>query len=133
MQSSLSQKVNASDLASLVPQGGSDEGASLLPKLIELQNKLAQTEGEVVAHSQAHPPAFCRLQWWNDEAAASDNKADGRAYKTWLNGGNHIICFSLRVSGLPLQLCWGRYLQTLQTRLSQCRRQLTISQQKWPQ
>ena len=50
--------MNASDLASLVPQGGSDEGASLLPKLIELQNKLEQTEGEVVAHSQAHPPAF---------------------------------------------------------------------------
>lgn len=77
LQSSLAQKVNASDLASLVPQGGSDEGASFMPKLIELQNKLAQTEGVVVAHSQAHPPAFRRLQWWNNEATASDNKADG--------------------------------------------------------
>ena len=48
-----------------------------MPKLIELQNKLAQTEGVVVAHSQAHPPAFRRLQWWNNEATTSDNKADG--------------------------------------------------------
>ena len=48
MQSSLAQKVNTSDLASLMPQSGSDEGASLMPKLIELQNKLAQIEGEWV-------------------------------------------------------------------------------------
>ncbi len=39
------QKVNASDLSSLISTGDSDEGASLLPKLIELQTKFNQFEG----------------------------------------------------------------------------------------
>ena len=46
MQASLAGKVNASDLASLMPQGGGDEGASLMPKLIEIQSKMAQLEGK---------------------------------------------------------------------------------------
>ena len=38
--------MNTSDLVSLMPPSGSDEGASFMPKLIELQNKLAQIECE---------------------------------------------------------------------------------------
>ena len=46
-QASLAGKVNASDLASLMPQGGgAEEGAALMPKLVEIQNKMAQLEGE---------------------------------------------------------------------------------------
>lgn len=55
MQDSLASKVNVDDLASLMPQGGSggaDEAAtaSLMSKLIEIQNRLAQLEGESNIH-----------------------------------------------------------------------------------
>ena len=49
-QDSLASKVNVDDLASLMPQGsGADEAAttSLMSKLLEIQNRLAQLEGEM--------------------------------------------------------------------------------------
>ena len=50
LQDSLGSKVNVDDLASLMPQAGSgdDEAAtaSLMSKLIEIQNRLGQIEGE---------------------------------------------------------------------------------------
>ena len=53
LQDSLGSKVNVDDLASLIPQGGSGGGgddeastASLMSKLLEIQNRLAQLEGE---------------------------------------------------------------------------------------
>lgn len=46
----MSGKVNADDLASLMPQGGggvgSDEASSLMSKLLEIQNRLSQLEGD---------------------------------------------------------------------------------------
>ena len=53
LQDSLASKVNVDDLASLMPQGGGGGGAdeaataSLMSKLIEIQNRLAQVEGEI--------------------------------------------------------------------------------------
>ena len=51
LQDSLASKVNVDDLGSLMPSGGgggADEAAtaSLMSKLIEIQNRLAQLEGE---------------------------------------------------------------------------------------
>ena len=47
LQDSLGSKVNVDDLASLMPQAGSgDDEASLMSKLIEIQNRLGQIEGE---------------------------------------------------------------------------------------
>ena len=40
-------KLNISDMASLMPQD-TGEAASLLPKLVELQNKVAQIEGQTI-------------------------------------------------------------------------------------
>lgn len=46
LQDSLGSKVNVDDLASLMPQGtGSDDAASFMSKLLEIQNRLAQLEG----------------------------------------------------------------------------------------
>lgn len=52
LQDSLAGKVNVDDLGSLIPSGGGGGGAdeaataSLMSKLIEIQNRLAQLEGE---------------------------------------------------------------------------------------
>ena len=51
LQDSLAGKVNVDDLGSLIPSGGgggADEAAtaSLMSKFIEIQNRLAQLEGE---------------------------------------------------------------------------------------
>jgi hypothetical protein len=48
VQDSLASKVNVDDLASLMPQGGSGgaDEAALMSKLIEIQNRLGQLEGE---------------------------------------------------------------------------------------
>ena len=52
LQDSLASKVNVDDLGSLMPSGGGGGGAdeaataSLMSKLIEIQNRLAQLEGE---------------------------------------------------------------------------------------
>ena len=45
----MSQKVNASDLTSLMSSSDGDEGASLLPKLLELQTKFNQFEGMFIS------------------------------------------------------------------------------------
>lgn len=46
-------KLNISDMASLMPQD-TGEAASLLPKLVELQNKVAQIEGQTIKCSHTH-------------------------------------------------------------------------------
>lgn len=48
LQTSIRNKVNASDIASLMPTSSdnSDEAASLLPKILELQTKIGGLEGE---------------------------------------------------------------------------------------
>lgn len=49
-QDSLAHKVNIDDLASFVPQSGGsggDETASLMSKLLEIQNRLSQLEGNL--------------------------------------------------------------------------------------
>ena len=48
-QAALSTKVNTLDLTSLMPQGGSDEGPSLMPKLLEMQTKLSQVEAQLAS------------------------------------------------------------------------------------
>lgn len=45
LQNSLRNKVDASDIASLMPSGGSGESASLMPKVLELQTKINALEG----------------------------------------------------------------------------------------
>jgi hypothetical protein len=45
LQENLNDKVNASDIASLMPSTEGDEGASLMPKLLELQTKINGLEG----------------------------------------------------------------------------------------
>ena len=50
----LAEKVSAADLASLMPQStGSDDAASIMPKLIMIQNRLNQLEGQCL---HAHTP-----------------------------------------------------------------------------
>ncbi len=44
-QANIRNKVNASDLTSLMPQGDSGETASLLPKVLEVQSRVATLEG----------------------------------------------------------------------------------------
>ena len=40
--------MNISDLSTLMPQGsGTDDGGSLMPKLIEIQSKLSQMESQL--------------------------------------------------------------------------------------
>ena len=45
LQTALSEKVNVSDLSSLMPSTDGSEGASFMPKLLEIQNKITQLEG----------------------------------------------------------------------------------------
>ena len=45
VQANIRNKVNASDLASLMPQGDSGEGASLMPKVLEVQTRVTNLEG----------------------------------------------------------------------------------------
>ncbi len=45
LQSTLSEKVSAADIASLMPSSDGDEAGSLMPKLLELQTKINQLEG----------------------------------------------------------------------------------------
>lgn len=40
--------MSASDIASLMPSGGSDEGISLMPKMLELQTKMNGLEGIIL-------------------------------------------------------------------------------------
>ena len=55
LQDSLANKVNADDLASLMPQGGSgsDDTASLMSKLLEIQNRLSQLESIPHKHNKS--------------------------------------------------------------------------------
>ena len=53
IQESLASKVNVDDLTSLMPRDtGADETSSLMSKLLEIQNRLSQLEGEFQEHSQ---------------------------------------------------------------------------------
>ena len=45
LQTALSEKVNVSDLSSLMPSTDGSEGANFMPKLLEIQNKITQLEG----------------------------------------------------------------------------------------
>ena len=54
LQSTLSEKVSAADIASLMPSSDGDEAGSLMPKLIELQTKINQLEGIMQHYTISH-------------------------------------------------------------------------------
>lgn len=47
LETALSEKVNVSDLSSLMPSTDGSEGANFMPKLLEIQNKITQLEDEI--------------------------------------------------------------------------------------
>ena len=58
-QSSIAEKVNTADLESLIPK--SDDGSSLLPLVMEIQQKVATLEGKVAARKAVMKLLICTL------------------------------------------------------------------------
>ena len=85
---SLANKVNVDELASLMPQGGSggaDEAAtaSLMSKLIEIQNRLAQLEGETYMYMT------CTTQVSDDLSAHKRAKSSSHVSTYLIKNANH--------------------------------------------
>lgn len=66
VQTNLRNKVNASDIASLMPSGtGGDDASAVMPKLLELQTKLNGLEGIIIiqSHSDCNNNIHVQLSW----------------------------------------------------------------------